>query len=74
MYILNKKKVKFICGHEFCKGCIRKWKMKNMTCPCCRGLIVNDKQDMIKYIQKFLKDISFTESQLDKIKIIDRMF
>ena len=31
------------CGHEFCKGCIDKWRKQNNSCPLCRKTFSNYK-------------------------------
>lgn len=32
---------KTICGHKFCKNCIRKWLKIHSECPICRKLLNN---------------------------------
>ena len=35
---LNKNNIRTICNHEFHRHCLRKWELKNSTCPLCRTL------------------------------------
>lgn len=35
---LNENNIRTICNHEFHRNCLRKWELKNSTCPLCRTL------------------------------------
>lgn len=42
----TKEKVcKLDCNHLFCNSCIKKWYMKNPSCPMCRNPILNENWD-----------------------------
>jgi hypothetical protein len=34
--VVHKKAFKTVCGHIFCKTCLKKWLLRNHTCPLCR--------------------------------------
>jgi len=36
----NKTNYTTICGHDFCLGCLRRWKRYKPTCPLCRRRLV----------------------------------
>ena len=42
---LNDNNIRTICNHEFHRDCLRKWELKNSTCPLCRTLFNVNKVD-----------------------------
>ena len=52
----NKPKCKTKCGHCFHIVCLKEWLKSNVTCPMCRTVINNEKEDILNLIINELQE------------------
>lgn len=48
----NKTNCKLVCGHEFCKSCVKTWYMKGGSCPMCRKKVHYRRMPIKKWKQE----------------------
>lgn len=48
----NKTNCKLVCGHEFCKSCVKTWYTKGGTCPMCRKKVHYRRMPIKKWAQE----------------------
>lgn len=48
----NNTNCKLVCGHEFCKSCVKTWYMKGGSCPMCRRKVHYRRMPIKKWAQE----------------------
>lgn len=52
----NKTNCKLVCGHEFCKSCVKTWYMKGGSCPMCRKKVHYRRMPIKKWKQEAIEN------------------